>query len=331
VTDIARRATLAGIVGALLLAGVVFAATRPAPEPRAAPAATDRWLPLASSPFIRHEVGAARIGRRIYVAGGYDAETGGRTTDKVAAYDIKTDSWSTPSSMPIGVNHPTATAYRGKLYVHGGFTPPHVQSVATAALQRYDPDRDAWKLMPESAAPRAAHALVAMKGKLYAAGGADGDTGELTSLEIYNVAKRRWKSGPDMDVGRSHITASVVKGRMYVIGGRPGNLDVVEAYDPKKHKWSRVESLNTPRSGIASAVVHGKIVVFGGETSAGTIAPVELYRAGLDRWSPLPEMRTPRHGLGGASRGGRVFALEGGEQPGGHYSDVLEYLDVGRR
>jgi N-acetylneuraminic acid mutarotase len=330
-TEIARRAVLAGVVGAVLVAGVVFAATRPAPERGAAPAATDRWLPLASSPLTRSEVGAARIGRRIYVAGGYDDATGGRTTDKLAAYDIKTDSWRTLSSMPIGVNHPTATAYRGKLYVHGGFTPPHAQTEATAALQRYDPERDSWKLMPESDAPRAAHALVAIKGKLYAAGGADGDTGELTSLEIYDVAKRRWKRGPDMDVGRNHITAALLKGRLYVIGGRPGNLDLVEVYDPRKRKWSRADSLDTPRSGIASAVVHGTIVVFGGETSAGTIAPVEQYSRGRDLWTPLPEMRTPRHGLGGASRGSRVFALEGGAQPGGHYSNVLEYLDVPKR
>jgi len=77
--------------------------------------------------------------------------------------------------------------------------------------------------------------------------------------------------------------------------------------------------------------VHGKIVAFGGEITTGTIIPVELYSPGPDRWTPLPDMRTPRHGLGGAAKGRRVFALEGGPKPGGHYSNVLEYLDIPRR
>jgi hypothetical protein len=39
-------------------------------------------------------------------------------------------------------------------------------------------------------------------------------------------------------------------------------------------------------------------------------------------------MRTPRHGLGGASLGNRVYAIEGGREPGFHFSNTLEYLDV---
>jgi hypothetical protein len=39
-------------------------------------------------------------------------------------------------------------------------------------------------------------------------------------------------------------------------------------------------------------------------------------------------MVTPRHGLGGVADGNRVFALEGGPQPGLHFSNANEYLDV---
>jgi hypothetical protein len=73
--------------------------------------------------------------------------------------------------------------------------------------------------------------------------------------------------------------------------------------------------------------------VFGGEelTPAGTtIRPVELFDPAEDRWRRLPGMRTPRHGLGGASQGRRVYALEGGPDPGGTYSDAIEFFDVPR-
>jgi hypothetical protein len=39
-------------------------------------------------------------------------------------------------------------------------------------------------------------------------------------------------------------------------------------------------------------------------------------------------MRTPRHGLGGISRGRRVYAIEGGPEPGLHFSNAIEALDI---
>jgi N-acetylneuraminic acid mutarotase len=264
------------------------------------------------------------------VIGGFDESTG-QTTSAVARYDIARNAWTRVSPLPIGVNHATATSHRGKVYVHGGFTDPDGLDDATARLYSYNPDRDRWKRLPDSDTPRAAHALGEIDGRLLAAGGANSSSDRLTSLEIYNVSKRRWRSGPAMSVGRNHVAGAVRDDRFYVLGGRPGNLDVAEVYEPKRRRWSEVVPLNTPRSGFAAAVVRGKIVAFGGEESAGTIAPVELYHPGSDRWTALPEMRTPRHGLGGAARKGRVFALEGGPQPGFAFSPVVEFLDIPRR
>jgi hypothetical protein len=55
---------------------------------------------------------------------------------------------------------------------------------------------------------------------------------------------------------------------------------------------------------------------------------VEFLDPDAGEWTPLPDMVTPRHGLGGVAKGTRVFALEGGPQPGLHYSRALEFLDV---
>ena len=268
---------LASAVGALSIAAVVAAATRPHGDRDAGVAATDHWLTLAFSPLTRTEVAAARIGKRIYVVGGFDEATG-RTTAAAARYDIARDAWKQVAPMPIGVNHPTATSHRGRLYVHGGFTDRGSLAGATAALQRYDPDEDRWKLLPESDTPRAAHALATIGGKLYAAGGANSTSDKLTSLEVYDFSEREWTPGPGMDVGRNHVAGAVTQGRVYVMGGRPGNLDVVERYDPKRHRWRTVAPLETPRSGFSAGVVRGMIVAFGGEEAAGTIAVYEAAR-----------------------------------------------------
>ena len=101
-----------------------------------------------------------------------------------------------------------------------------------------------------------------------------------------------------------------------------------EAYDPGARRWSDLPSLSTPRSGFTAVTVRGRVVAFGGETAAGTIPEVELLRG--RRWTDLPDMLTPRHGLGGASRKGRAFALEGGPEPGFHFSNAVESLKIPR-
>lgn len=329
-TDVVRRAGIASAVGLLAVAAVVLAATRPggAGDGRDASAGgADRWRPLTPSPLERTEVAAARIGRHVYVVGGFDRATGA-TTNAVARYDIKRDTWRLVEPLPIAVNHATAASARGKLYVHGGFTDERQLAGATAQLHVYDPGRDRWKRLPDSTTPRAAHALGAIGGRLYAAAGANSSSDRLRSLEIYDVSKRRWKRGPAMEAGRNHVAGTVARGRLYVLGGRPGDLTVAEAYDPERRRWSSVPSLGTPRSGFAAVTVRGRVVAFGGETAAGTIPEVEMLRG--RRWIELPDMLTPRHGLGGASRKGRAFALEGGPEPGFHFSGAVESLKVPR-
>jgi hypothetical protein len=66
--------------------------------------------------------------------------------------------------------------------------------------------------------------------------------------------------------------------------------------------------------------------------AAALIAIAGCGSARLDtrrrRWRRLAPMRTPRHGLGGVSLADRVYALEGGPQPGFHFSSAIEALPV---
>jgi len=295
-------------------------------------AASNRWLPLASSPLSRTEVGAARIGRFIYVVGGFVPPI--NTTNQVARYDIDSNSWDLVSPLPVGVNHPGTVAHRGKLYVHGGYTGNGLGG-ATDVLQRFDPASGDWTTLASSGPPRAAEALAAVRGRLYAIGGVVNGA-PSTSVEIYNVAQNRWRSGPSMKVAREHIAGGVLGRRILVLGGRAGgeNLDAVERLHTGSGRWVTLPSLRVPRSGFQAVAFRGRVVAVGGEELAEgdeTIAPVEIYNPRRKRWRLLAPMLTPRHGLGVVSRGRRVFAIEGGPQPGAAFSNLLEFLDVPNR
>jgi N-acetylneuraminic acid mutarotase len=324
----APRALLAGTVALLAIAAILLL-------PSAGGARKDRWTALPPAQLERSEVAAARVGRFIYVVGGFERASA-RTSAAVERYDIRGGRWKRVRAMPVGLNHPTAVAYRGAVYVHGGYEAEQALTAPSGVLLRYDPERDRWRRLPPSPTPRAAHAAAVIGHNLYVAGGAN-DSGSLRSLEVYDMESGRWRRGPSFSgPARNHVTGVASGGRFYVLGGRDaGNFTAAERYDPRRRKWERLPPLHVPRGGIASArLSDGRIVVFGGERlepGGTTIAEVELFDPRSEHWRSLPDMRTPRHGLGGAALGRRVFAIEGGPTPGFAFTRTIEFLDVSPR
>jgi hypothetical protein len=297
-----------------------------------------KWRALPSSPLERTEVGAARVGRFIYVVGGF-VQPNLRTTDQVARYDIRSGTWSTLAPLPVGVNHPAVAAGAGRcagqVYVYGGYTANGTLSDEVDVLQRFDPRTGAWSLLAGSGVARGAATLAPVGCSLYAIGGVSGGAVQRL-VQIYDIRSGTWRPGPSMRVPREHLASVSTRGHVLVFGGRDpsGNLDAVEDLDIRTGKWRSRRPIPTPRSGFGAVVVRGWAVVVGGEelTPGGeTIRPVQAFDPRSKRWRKLPGMLTPRHGLGVVAQGSRVFAVEGGPRPGGTYSSVIEMLRVPAR
>ena len=99
-------------------------------HPAATLAAALAWAPLPAATLERTEVASARIGNSIYVVGGF--VPGGASTSAVERYDIRRRRWSRMRAMPLALNHTTASAHRGRLYVQGGYEGPLSQPTARA-------------------------------------------------------------------------------------------------------------------------------------------------------------------------------------------------------
>jgi len=295
------------------------------------------WSALHPAKLARTEVAAARVGRDIYVVGGFEEKTG-KTTAVVERYDIDRDRWARVKSMPVALNHAVAVEWNEDLYVAGGYTAPECCTHESRALFRYDPRKDRWSRMASAPSRRAAAAAAVVAEHMYLVGGARGGQA-LATLEVYDFEHDRWRSGPSMPTPREHLAAAGAGGRLYALAGRAagkGNFKLLERYDPKTRRWKRLPDMAKARGGIAAAALSTKeLVVFGGEDAegeakqaAGTIREVERYNAKTQRWSALPDMPTPRHGLGGVALGRDVYAVEGGPEPGLHFSNAIETLSV---
>src|SRR5919106_273099 len=183
----------------------------------------------------------------------------------------------------------------------------------------YDPRARTWTRIADLPAPRAAHGMAAIEGKLYVVGGVGRDS---KALWIYDPATDRWDAARAvLPTQREHLTVTALGGELYAVGGRwdeRGNLAVLEIYDPAAGRWARGPDLPTPRSGLTSAVLDGHIHVTGGESlSLGrTFGEHEAYDPATAKWTVLASLPTPRHGLASGVVSGRWYVIGGGARAG---------------
>src|SRR5688572_27747251 len=130
-----------------------------------------QWRSLTAAPLQRTEVAAARVGRHIYVMGGFERATGA-TTAATERYDTKRNRWTKVADMPAALNHAAATTHEGHVYVAGGYGGATGLTQEVATLYRYDPRDDRWRTLPPMPTARGALAAGVVGHRLYAAGGA---------------------------------------------------------------------------------------------------------------------------------------------------------------
>jgi len=282
------------------------------------------WQRAAPMPTPRGEVAATAVAGEMVVVGGFAGSTG-QNSGRVDAYNPRTNRWRQLPGLPASVDHAMAAAYRGKLYVLGGYGVARERRTAAYLLER-----GRWRRLAPMPEGRAAGGAVVIGSKLYVVGGV-GPTGLARRAFSYDLRRGRWSSFPG-PTPREHLAVTASGGRIYVLAGRRAGIDTnvaaFESYSPSTRRWARLPSIPDPRGGTAAAALAGQIVSVGGEEPQGTIGEVYAYEIRTRRWRRLPDLPTPRHGLGVVALNGRVYAVAGGREPGLAVSGVNEYLPV---
>ena len=150
-------------------------------------------------------------------------------------------------------------------------------------------------------------------------------------LTTVNVATAdTWTQKADMPTARFACAASVVNGKIYVIGGEqvhndPTPFTVVEVYDPATDTWERKADMPTGREGLATAVVDGKIYAIGGQRGAHVmVSTVEVYDPATDSWEKKTDMPTARQICAVGMVDGKIYVI-GGKSGVLCFSTVEEY------
>lgn len=154
----------------------------------------------------------------------------------------------------------------------------------------YDPATDTWAAAKSMNHARAAPAVSVVDGKIYVMGGVgwprvlNRPGPFLSSVEVFDPKNNRWTEIAEMPTPKALHTASVIDGKIYVIGGGfrgnglPTYLSTVEVYDPETDRWTEERDIPTRRSGHKAEVINGNIYIFGGSNDVfRPLTTVEVY------------------------------------------------------
>jgi N-acetylneuraminic acid mutarotase len=214
-----------------------------------------------------------------------------------------------PRSAPQRKQHTVTALLDGRLLVVGGMD----TSWVTASASLYDPYSGTWASVASLTTARAGHTTTLLTdGRVLVTGGEGSDQNltPVSSVEIYDPAKRTWSTGAAMSVERSYHSATrLADGTVLVAGGEPvivpnqpyAFLDSSEVYDPATDSWTPVAAAMTMKRAnhTATLLPDGRVVLVGGQSQQGSIGwqrTIDLFNPKTLSWTAGTSMTGSRTG-----------------------------------
>lgn len=148
--------------------------------------------------------------------------------------------------------------------------------------------------------PRTDHSADEVFGKIFIAGGWDGNSTNWNTTEIFDPNTEEFLPGPIMSVGRSyHRTVQLNDGRILITGGYDGtsNLSSCEIYNPTTNQITSTGSMIYGRSSHTCTLLsNGKVLVTGGFNPdfGFQMNQCEIYDPNLGTWSETDALTNNR-------------------------------------
>lgn len=223
------------------------------------------------------------------------------------------DSWTTLASMPTAREQLGVAAVDGKIFAIGGRNDWINRYLGINEM--YDPATNTWVEKAPMPTPRIDFAIAVYENKIYVIGGeinlskGSGQAEICSTNQAYDPATDTWETKASMPTPRSALTASVVDGKIYLMGGYqytrsyPGyNTTMNEVYDPKTDTWTTKPSLPKGVTHTVSTAIGDKIYLMGGATFGRDWSDLnQVYDTKKETWTSAKPVPTGIDGAAGTS------------------------------
>jgi len=209
----------------------------------------DKWANKADMPTARWCLSTCVVNEKIYAIGGWNRKTG-TLFSTVEEYDPANDKWTKKADMPTARDRFVTGVVNGKIYAIGGaLRSGNLPHPVVANVEEYDPNTDTWIKKNDMPAARGGSCSAVLNDKIYVMGGIPNMMMLNKSdsiVEEYDPATDTWTKRKDMPMDRAFASASVLDGKIYVVGGVESDipqglwkpLSTVEEYTPED--WQSV-------------------------------------------------------------------------------------------
>ena len=311
-----NKESLRGLVGLIFLScGIEFGSAATVPF---------SWDAAASSPIPRVEGSAAVVNGKFYMFGGF-INSALQATNRVDVYNPANNTWTRLADMPVAVTHLTPAVDFDTVWFVGGFVGAN-PGPATTNVWKYNVVSNLWSAGPPLPEARGSGGLVRLGRTLHYFGGykPDRQTDSTNHWVLAIDGGTNWTKAAALPEGRGHLSAVVLRGKIYALGGAHGHdvsssdIARVDIYDSVSNTWTRTNDLPFPRSQceLASFVLNNKIILIGGRNSSvdkNALPYVTEYNPDANLWCALPPMPTNLVSCAAQAVGGKIIVATGGE------------------
>ncbi|MFN3835258.1 MAG: Kelch repeat-containing protein [Glycocaulis sp.] len=262
-------------LGAVVLDGRIYAAggagrVNPRDNFEMLEPGLNRWLSLSALPEGLERFGIAAADGRIWVAGGYSAESGRGPIASMWSYDPESDVWQSEPPMPAARSAFALIGVEGRLYAVGGADEP-------GGVFVFDLEAREWSTLDAPAGVRRRDAGVALAGRdIWFTGGIE-NRRAVTRVDIFNLDSQSWRSGPALPEARAGHALVHDGQRLLALGGRGEDLrstrQSVATLIPGAAGWQAHTPLPAARTEAAAVSLEGVVYVIGGGVGGGFFAP----------------------------------------------------------
>mmetsp|Transcript_156376 Transcript_156376/g.299886 ORF Transcript_156376/g.299886 Transcript_156376/m.299886 type:complete len:429 (-) Transcript_156376:21-1307(-) len=239
--------------------------------------------------------------------------------------NLRTRRWEALVPPPRPMVYASAAVVGGRLYVCGGQHSDEGLSVASNAVDRYNPMLECWEESRPMSERRMHASAVSADGLLFVCGGVNERNEVLATVECFRPKSIAWEALPPMLCRRASASAACLSGcryKVFVCGGSDGvqRSDTAEFFPSDYRHWNTLPAWQETREcmprrrGGATAVADAqgqRIYVCGGQDGQQVLTDIDVFDAHANGWHVLRSMPTPRTCAVAISANMKVYVFGG--------------------